>query len=100
MSFFGLTSFGPESVLRSNFKSNDGIKSFNNEIKSAFELFKDEEFKSGFEKCISENKSGDKLKLEFTKQFLQYSLKIPPLVSEVEGILYKINVFINFISLY
>lgn len=58
-------------------------------IKLAFGLFTDEEFKSGFEKCVAENLTGDKLKLAFTKHFLQYSLNIPPLDSEVEGTIYN-----------
>jgi len=34
---------------------------------------------------VSEYKTGDKLKLEHTKEFLNYSLKIPVLESEING---------------
>ena len=62
------------------------VCSIYNLLKQAFGLFSDEEFKRGFERCVSETKTGDKLKLVFTKLFLQYSLNIPPIDSEVEGI--------------
>lgn len=91
MSFFGLTSFGPESVVSSNLQNKDGkIKLYLNIIiKKAFGLFSDDEFRLGFEKCAQENNTGNKIKLEHTKQFLNYSLNIAPIDSEIKGILDK-----------
>lgn len=39
----------------------------------------------GFEKCAAINNTGDKIKLEHTNQFLNYSLNLVPLESEIEG---------------
>lgn len=82
MSFFGLTSFGPENYIQSNLVNSNG-KFFYLNIATGFTLFKDEEFKRGFEIITKLRNTPNKVYASDLKNFLSYSFGFTPLDDEI-----------------
>jgi hypothetical protein len=69
MSFFGLTAFGPENIIKSSRVNSN-----------CFTLFSDEDFEKGFKKTTKDN-----LHLSQIKDFLQNTFNITPLDDEIKS---------------
>lgn len=72
MSFFGLTAFGPESIIKSTLVNSNG-----------FTLYFDEDYLKAFTEMTSKTKKNS-IKLEEYKELMTLTMKFPPLDEEVE----------------
>lgn len=93
MSFFGLTSFGPENYIKSNQIKSNG--KFTNKINLGFTLFSEDDFKQGFEKNMNSRNTPGKLYPSDLKNFLSYSFGFTPLDDEIN----RIYIFLSFFFL-